>query len=187
MAVPRTRVGHQFRIRSVGRLLQPRGRARSLQDARVPSAPPMFLHDRGDRHACSRASPPVPRPPKSACLQFRWHRRHRSSRQRHVSLNIPYAYADLRFNPSVRPADRFLHPLDPVRARSSTRTASTIGVTQVLNKKGGVFYRRGRAAPESRSPRKIAIALENSKLFDDVQRMTHLQRKHAVKACRTGS
>jgi adenylate cyclase len=32
------------------------------------------------------------------------------------AINIPYAYADLRFNPGLRQEDRLLHPLHPLRA-----------------------------------------------------------------------
>jgi adenylate cyclase len=45
------------------------------------------------------------------------HARHRRcSVHLRQSINIPYAYADLRFNPAVRQEDRLLHPLHPVRA-----------------------------------------------------------------------
>ena len=32
------------------------------------------------------------------------------------TINIPHAYADLRFNPAFDAPDRLLHPVDPVRA-----------------------------------------------------------------------
>ena len=50
------------------------------------------------------------------------------------------------------------------------KDGKTIGVTQVLNKRGGPFN----AEDESRLKAftaQVAIALENAKLFDDVQNM----------------
>ena len=72
--------------------------------------------------------------------------------------------------PRLRPADRLLHALDPLRPRSSTRQGKAIGVTQALNKRGGPFT----AEDESRLrafTAQIASGLENAKLFADVQAM----------------
>ena len=41
------------------------------------------------------------------------------------TINIPYAYADLRFNPAFDKKTGLLHALDPVRARSSTSAAGS--------------------------------------------------------------
>lgn len=85
------------------------------------------------------------------------------------SVNIPYAYADLRFNPSFdRQTGFFTRSIlcVPVVNKSGT----VIGVTQALNKVGGPFSdddeHRLRAFTAQ-----VAIGLENAKLFDDVQAM----------------
>ncbi len=85
------------------------------------------------------------------------------------SVNIPYAYADLRFNPSFDKQTGFF-----TRSILCTPVVNkhgrTIGVTQVLNKRGGPFT----AEDESRLKAftaQIAIALENASLFNDVQSM----------------
>ena len=85
------------------------------------------------------------------------------------SLNIPYAYADLRFNPSFdRQTGFFTRSILCVPIHN--KEDLVIGVTQVLNKKGGCFTvddeNRLRAFTAQ-----VAIALENSQLFDDVQRV----------------
>jgi adenylate cyclase len=85
------------------------------------------------------------------------------------SLNIPYAYADLRFNPSFdRQTGFFTRSILCVPIHNKDDVV--IGVTQVLNKKGGCFTdddeNRLRAFTAQ-----VSIALENSQLFDDVQRV----------------
>ena len=85
------------------------------------------------------------------------------------TINIPHAYADLRFNPSFdRQTGFFTRSIlcTPV----VNKLGKTIGVTQVLNKRSGPF------SPQDESRLKaftgqVAIALENAKLFDDVQKM----------------
>jgi adenylate cyclase len=85
------------------------------------------------------------------------------------SVNIPYAYADVRFNPSFDKQTGFF-----TRSILCTpvvnKHGKTIGVTQVLNKRGGPFT----AEDESRLKAftaQISIALENAALFNDVQNM----------------
>ena len=85
------------------------------------------------------------------------------------SINIPYAYADLRFNPSFDKRTGYF-----TRSILCTpiinKYGKVIGVTQVLNKRGGPFT----AEDESRLrafTAQISIALENANLFADVQRM----------------
>jgi len=85
------------------------------------------------------------------------------------SINIPYAYADLRFNPGYdRQTGFFTRSILCVPV--SNKTGEIIGVTQVLNKIGGPFTdddeHRLRAFTAQ-----ISIGLENAKLFDDVQAM----------------
>src|SRR5439155_16332798 len=50
------------------------------------------------------------------------------------------------------------------------KDSKTIGVTQVLNKRGGTFSEEDEARLKAFTSQ-IAIALENAKLFDDVQNM----------------
>src|SRR4029077_5955951 len=85
------------------------------------------------------------------------------------TVNIPHAYADLRFNPAFdRQTGFFTRSIlcTPV----INKQGKIIGVTQVLNKSGGAFS----AEDESRLKAftaQVSIALENAKLFDDVQKI----------------
>ena len=83
------------------------------------------------------------------------------------SINIPHAYADLRFNPAFdRKTGFFTRSILCVPIIN--KNGKTIGVTQVLNKKNGSFT----AEDESRLKTftaQIAISLENASLFADVQ------------------
>jgi len=85
------------------------------------------------------------------------------------SINIPYAYADLRFNPAFdKKTGYFTRSILCVPIVN--KHGKTIGVTQVLNKHGGPF------GPEDESrlrafTAQISISLENAKLFADVQNM----------------
>ena len=85
------------------------------------------------------------------------------------SMNIPYAYADLRFNPTFdRQTGFFTRSIlcVPIVNKDNRR----IGVTQVLNKKGGVFTDEDEQRLKAFTAQ-VSIALENSKLFDDVRRV----------------
>jgi adenylate cyclase len=85
------------------------------------------------------------------------------------SIRIPYAYADLRFNPDFdRQSGYFTRCVLCVPIFN--KEGKTIGVTQSLNKRGGSF------TPEDESrlrafTAQVASALENAKLFSDVQAM----------------
>lgn len=85
------------------------------------------------------------------------------------TVNIPHAYADLRFNPGFdRKTGYFTRSILCVPVIN--KDGKTIGVTQVLNKRGGPFT----AEDESRLKAftaQVSIALENAKLFEDVQNM----------------
>jgi adenylate cyclase len=85
------------------------------------------------------------------------------------AINIPYAYADLRFNPAFdKRTGYFTRSILCVPIVN--KLGKTIGVTQVLNKKGGPFT----AEDEKRLKvftAQLAISLENAKLFDDIQNM----------------
>jgi adenylate cyclase len=85
------------------------------------------------------------------------------------AVRIPHAYADLRFNPAFdRQTGYFTRSILCVPIFNKAGTP--IGVTQVLNKRGGPF------TPEDESrlrafTAQIASSLENAKLFADVQAM----------------
>ncbi|MBI4192336.1 MAG: GAF domain-containing protein [Betaproteobacteria bacterium] len=85
------------------------------------------------------------------------------------TINIPYAYADLRFNPAFDKKTGFFTrsilcvPIVNQRGR-------IIGVTQVLNKHGGPFTNEDESRLKAFTAQ-ISIALENAKLFADVQNM----------------
>ena len=83
------------------------------------------------------------------------------------SVNIPHAYADLRFNPAFdRKTGFFTRSILCVPV--SNKNGKVIGVTQVLNKRGGAFSSDDEARLKAFTSQ-ISIGLENAKLFDDVQ------------------
>jgi adenylate cyclase len=85
------------------------------------------------------------------------------------AINIPHAYADLRFSPAFdRRTGYFTRSILCVPIVN--KQGKTIGATQALNKQGGTFT----AEDEKRLKvftSHLAISLENAKLFDDVQNM----------------
>jgi adenylate cyclase len=85
------------------------------------------------------------------------------------TINIPHAYADLRFNPAFDAQTGFF-TRSILCVPLVNKAGDTIGATQALNKRGGPFT----AEDEQRLrafTAQVAIALENAKLFDDVQRV----------------
>jgi len=86
-----------------------------------------------------------------------------------ASVNIPHAYADLRFNPAFDKKTGFF-----TRSILCTpvvnKEGKTIGVTQVLNKRGGPFTMEDESRLKAFTAQ-ISIALENAKLFSDVASM----------------
>ena len=85
------------------------------------------------------------------------------------TINIPHAYADLRFNPTFDAQTGFF-TRSILCVPLVNKAGDTIGATQALNKRGGPFT----AEDEQRLrafTAQVAIALENAKLFDDVQRV----------------
>ena len=85
------------------------------------------------------------------------------------SMNIPYAYADLRFNPAFdKQTGFFTRSILCVPIINTDN--NVIGVTQVLNKKGGTFSDEDEQRLKAFTAQ-ISISLQNSKLFDDVQRI----------------
>ncbi len=85
------------------------------------------------------------------------------------SINIPHCYADLRFNPAFDKQTGFF-----TRSMLCTpvinKQSKVIGVTQVLNKRGGPFTDEDEQRLKAFTAQ-IAIGLENAKLFNDVQNM----------------
>ena len=85
------------------------------------------------------------------------------------SINIPYAYADLRFNPAFDKKTGFF-TRSILCVPIINKQGKTIGVTQVLNKRGGPFSTEDESRLRAFTAQ-ISIALENAKLFSDVQNM----------------
>ena len=84
------------------------------------------------------------------------------------SMNIPYAYADLRFNPSFdKQTGYFTRSILCVPVVN--KEGKVIGCTQVLNKSGGKFTDEDESRLKAFT-QQVAIALENAKLFEDVSR-----------------
>jgi len=85
------------------------------------------------------------------------------------TINIPDAYSDPRFNPEIDKKTGY-------RTRNilcmpvKNKEGKIIGVTQVLNKRGGPFTKMDENRLKAFSAQ-AAIALENAKLFDDVLNM----------------
>jgi adenylate cyclase len=85
------------------------------------------------------------------------------------TINIPHAYADLRFNPAFdKKTGYFTRSILCVPVVN--KNGKVIGVTQALNKKGGPFNEEDEARLKAFTAQ-VSIALENAKLFDDVQNM----------------
>ena len=82
-------------------------------------------------------------------------------------VNIPYAYADLRFNPSFDKKTGFF-TRSILCVPVNNKDGKIIGVTQVLNKKTGVFTGEDESRLKAFTAQ-IAIGLENAKLFNDVR------------------
>ena len=85
------------------------------------------------------------------------------------SVNIPHAYADLRFNPAFDKKTGFF-TRSILCVPVINKGGKIIGVTQVLNKRGGPFTAEDEARLKAFTAQ-VSIALENAKLFDDVQNM----------------
>ena len=89
--------------------------------------------------------------------------------QSRKTINIPYAYADLRFDPSFdKKTGYFTRSILCVPVIN--KNGRCIGVTQSLNKAGGPFTAGDEARLKAFTAH-VSIALENASLFDDVQNM----------------
>jgi len=85
------------------------------------------------------------------------------------SVNIRHAYADLRFNPAFdKQTGYFTRSILCVPVIN--KNGKVIGVTQILNKKGGPFNEEDESRLKAFTAQ-VSIGLENAKLFDDVQNM----------------
>ena len=85
------------------------------------------------------------------------------------TVTIPHAYADLRFNPGFDKKTGFF-TRSILCVPVVNKQGKTIGVTQVLNKRGGSFTDEDESRLRAFTAQ-VSIALENAKLFDDVQNM----------------
>ena len=83
------------------------------------------------------------------------------------SVNIPHAYADLRFNPAFDKQTGFF-TRSILCVPVVNKDGKSIGVTQILNKRGGAFTDEDESRLKAFTAQ-VSIALENAKLFDDVQ------------------
>ena len=82
-------------------------------------------------------------------------------------LNIPHAYADLRFNPAFDKQTGFF-TRSILCMPIVNKHGKIIGVNQVLNKNGGPFSKEDEQRLRAFSAQ-VSIALENAKLFNEVQ------------------
>ena len=85
------------------------------------------------------------------------------------TINIPYAYADMRFNPTFDKQTNFF-TRSILCVPVVNKDGKVIGVTQALNKKGGPFTTEDESRLKAFTAQ-ASIALENAKLFNDVQNM----------------
>ncbi len=85
------------------------------------------------------------------------------------TINIPYAYADLRFNPAFdKRTGYFTRSILCVPI--TNKAGKTIGVTQALNRRSGPFTPEDEARLKAFTAQ-LAISLESARLFDQVQQV----------------
>src|ERR1700722_15124513 len=85
------------------------------------------------------------------------------------TANTPHAYAELRFNPHFDKVTGFF-TRSILCTPLTNKSGKVIGVTQALNKIGGPFTQEDESRLKAFTA-EVAIALENAKLFNDVQKM----------------
>jgi adenylate cyclase len=83
------------------------------------------------------------------------------------TVNIPHAYADLRFNPAVDKSTGFF-TRSMLCAPVTNKDGKIIGVSQVLNKQGGGFSDED-VSRLTAFTSQISIGIENASLFDNIQ------------------
>jgi adenylate cyclase len=86
--------------------------------------------------------------------------------QSQKTVNIPYAYADLRFNPGFDKQTGYF-TRSVLCVPIINKEGKCIGCTQALNKKGGGFTDEDESRLKAFT-QQVAIALENAALFEDV-------------------
>lgn len=85
------------------------------------------------------------------------------------TINIPHAYADLRFNPAFdKQTGYFTRSILCVPI--ANKDGKVLGVTQVLNKRGGPFNEEDEQRLKAFTAQ-VSVGLENAQLFTDVQNM----------------
>ena len=85
------------------------------------------------------------------------------------TVNIPHAYADLRFNPGVDKSTGFF-TRSMLCAPVTNKDGKIIGVSQVLNKQGGGFSDED-VSRLTAFTSQISIGIENASLFDNIQNL----------------
>jgi len=85
------------------------------------------------------------------------------------TINMPHAYSDLRFNPAFDKQTGFF-TRSILCVPLVNKVGKVIGVTQMLNKLGGTFTQEDEARLKAFTAQ-VSIALENAKLFNDIQNM----------------
>ncbi len=83
------------------------------------------------------------------------------------TINIPHAYADLRFDPRTDKRTGYF-TRSMLCVPIVNKSGQIIGVTQALNKRGGPFTADDEARLKAFTAQ-VSIALENASLFEDVQ------------------
>ena len=84
------------------------------------------------------------------------------------TINIPHAYADLRFNPAFdKKTGYFTRSILCVPIKN--KNSEVIGCTQVLNKRGDKFTQEDESRLTAFT-QQVAISLENAKLFEDISK-----------------
>ena len=92
-------------------------------------------------------------------------------------MNIPYAYADLRFNPAFDKQTGYFTRSILCVPVAVNKDGKVIGCTQVLNKKGGKFTDEDESRLKAFT-QQVAIALENAKLL-----MMYQNQENITKVC----
>ena len=83
------------------------------------------------------------------------------------TVNIPHAYADLRFNTAIDKSTGFF-TRSMLCAPVTNKEGKIIGVSQVLNKQGGGFTDED-VSRLTAFTSQISIGIENASLFDEIQ------------------
>ncbi len=127
----------------------------------------LFLHDEKTNELWSEVGEGLQQHDQSACLAT-WALRERCfSRARPPTSRTPTPTCASIPPSTRRPA---ISPVPSSACRLVNKNGKMIGVTQALNKRGGPFTAEDEARLKAFTAQ-VSIALENAKLFDDVQNM----------------